>query len=293
MAKRTNFSDSALSQSASYTQYFNRLTELSVSMFDWIGLPPSVDPRYLELALFSQGAAVFFQDEVLGFLALKSTINGPLNVYRIPTRRRAYADNGYNKVLTDRDSVLIYNNMLHNNSVLDVKLFAKRLADLDQTIDVNARAQKTPVLIQCSENERLSMINLYKEFDGNSPVIYGDKALNARGLTVLNTGAPYVADKLYELKTQIWNEALTYLGISNITVQNRERMVIDQVARNQGGVVASRYSRLESRRQACRQINAMFGLEVWCDFREDYDPDLGTDAGDDDPEVNEEVDVNV
>lgn len=271
MAKRDReFWESATRNNATYIQYYNRLTELSVSMFEWKNLPDTVDERFLELALFSKGMAVFFKDEVLGYLALRTTISGQFNVYRIPIARRAFADNGYNKDLTIEDSVIIYNNMIHTNSMLDVRVFSEKLADLDRTIQVNARAQKTPVLISCSENERLTMSNLYKEYDGNAPVIYGDKNLNAKGLTVLKTDAPYVADKLYQLKTQIWNEALTYLGISNINSVKKERMITDEVTRNQGGVVASRYSRLESRRRACNEINKMFGLDIWCDYREDY-----------------------
>lgn len=264
------FWESAINNNATYVQYYNRLTELSISMFEWKNLPPTVDERFLELALFSSGMAVFFLDEVMGFLALRTTISGDFNVYRIPIRRRAYADNGYNRDLTITDSVIIYNNLIHTNSMLDVRLFAGKLADLDRTITINARAQKTPVLLQCPENQRLTMLNLYKEFDGNAPVIYGDKGLNANGLTVLKTDAPYTADKLYSLKTQIWNEALTYLGISNVNTAKKERMITDEVSRNQGGVVASRYSRLEARRQACKQINAMFGLDISVDYREDY-----------------------
>ena len=268
--KDREFWESATRNNATYIQYYNRLTELSISMFEWKNLPETVDERFMELALFSKGMAVFFKDEVLGYLALRTTISGEFNVYRIPVKRRAFADNGYNKELTIDDSVIIYNNMIHTNSMLDVRVFAEKLADLDRTIQVNARAQKTPVLIKCSENERLTMTNLYKEYDGNAPVIYGDKNLNANGLMVLKTDAPYVADKLYQLKTQIWNEALTYLGISNINSVKKERMITDEVTRNQGGVVASRYSRLESRRQACEKINDMFGLNIWCDYREDY-----------------------
>ena len=154
--------------------------------------------------------------------------------------------------------------------MLDVEMFSKRLYNLDRAIDVNANAQKTPVLIQCDESQRLTMKNLYKQYEGNEPFIFGSKGLDANGLKVLQTGAPYVADKLYELKTQIWNEALTYLGISNINVVKKERMITDEVTRNQGGTVASRYSRLESRRQACKQINEMFGLNIWVDYREDF-----------------------
>ena len=268
--KDSMFCESALINNRTYLQYYNRLTELAISMFEWKNLPETVDPRYLEMCLFSDGMCVFFNDEVLGFLALQVAIGGQLNVYRIPIERRAYASNGYQMNLTEENSVIIFNNYLHTNSMLDVEMFSKRLYNLDRAIDVNANAQKTPILIQCDESQRMTMKNLYKQYEGNEPFIFGSKALDVNGLKVLQTGAPYVADKLYELKVQYWNEALTYLGISNINTTKKERMITDEVTRNQGGVVASRYSRLESRRQACKQINNMFGLDIWCDYREDF-----------------------
>ena len=268
--KDSMFCQSLLMNNRTYIQYYNRLTELALSMFEWKNLPQSVDPRFLEMCLFGDGMSVFFEDEVLGFLALQVMIGGKLNVYRIPTDRRAYASNGYNKQLDETNSVIIFNNYLHTNSQLDVEMFSQRLYNLDRAIDVNANAQKTPVLIQCDEAQRLTMVNLYKQYEGNEPFIFGNKSLDVNGIKVLQTGAPFVADKLYQLKTQIWNEALTYLGISNINTQKKERLITDEVTRNQGGVVASRYSRLESRRQACIQINEMFGLDLWCDYREDF-----------------------
>ena len=265
-----DFWESAELNNAAYIQYYDRLTELSISMFEWRNLPDTIDPRFLELTLFANGYAVFFNDEDLGFLALQCAISGPLDVYRIPINRRAYAVNGYNRELSNQDSVIIYNNMLHKNSMLDVRMFARDLYNLDRAISVNANAQKTPILIKCTENERLTLENLYMQYDGNKPVIYGDKQLNPNSLTVLKTDAPYVADKLYTLKTQKWNEALTYLGISNVNITKRERLITDEVTRNQGGTIASRYSRLESRREACKKINDMFGLNVQCDYREDF-----------------------
>ena len=266
----TQFGESAYMNNRTYMQYYNRLTELAISMFEWENLPKTVDQRFLEMCLFSDGMCVFFEDEVLGYLGLRCMIGGRLNVYQIPTDRKAYATNGYQKELDGTNSVIIFNNYLHTNSMLDVEMFSKRLYNLDRAIDVNANAQKTPVLIQCDESQRLTMKNLYKQYEGNEPFIFGSKGLDANGLKVLQTGAPYVADKLYELKTQIWNEALTYLGISNINVVKKERMITDEVTRNQGGTVASRYSRLKSRRQACKQINEMFGLNIWVNYREDF-----------------------
>lgn len=282
--RKTLFGKSARGNTKTYGFYLERLTELSVSMFEWKNVPDSIDTRFLEMVLFTNGSAVFFKDEDLDlnvgladdriedgtYLALPVAMNGRWNVYNVPMQRRAYASNGYNKSLNQNNSVIIYNNMIRTNSVLMCKLYAERLWDLDRTIDVNARAQKTPILIQCEEPQRLTMMNLYKEYNGNQPYIFGDKNLDINSLKVFKTDAPYVADKLYQLKTEIWNEALTYLGISNINYQKKERMITDEVLRNQGGTIASRYSRLEARREAAEQINRMFGLDIQVDYREDY-----------------------
>ena len=268
--KDRNFWESARYNKDGFMQYFDRLTELSISMFEWKNLPDTIDERFLELALFGDGMAIFFEDEVLGYLALRTMIGGRLDVYQIPTERTAYASNGYNKHLDNENSVIIFNNMIHTNSTRVVETYARRLYELDRIIDVNAKAQKTPVFIQCEETQRLIMKNLYMKYDVNEPFIFGDKSLNPNALKVLKTDAPYVADKIYQLKTQLWNEALTYLGISNLNVQKKERMISDEVIRNQGGTIASRYSRLESRRKACEQINEMFGLDIECNYREDY-----------------------
>lgn len=269
--RKTYFDESAILNNRTYVQYVDRLTELAISMFEWKGLPESVDSRYIELHLFSNGCMVYFDDEVMGNLCLDCTYNGGLDVYGYPILRRAYSSyNGYNRLLKNSNSVIIWNNLLHIPSEADIRAYARRLWMLDRIIDVNANAQKTPILVQGNEKQRLSLINLYKEYDGNAPVIFGDSSLNTEGLKSISTGAPYVADRIYGLKTQIWNEALTYLGISNINIQKKERLITDEVTRNQGGTIASRYSRLEARRQAVEGINAMFGTSIEVSYREDY-----------------------
>lgn len=276
--RKTAFEESLRMNNYTWRQYFDRLMELSMVMFEWKNVPDSIDVRFLELTLFRNGSAIFFKDEDLQTkeniggteLALPSANYGRFNVYNIPMERRAYASNGYQKKLDDTNSVIIYNNYLHTNSRLDVEMFAKRLYNIDRAIDTNVNAQKTPIILLCDENERLTYLNVYKEYDGNSPLIKGTTGLDLEKFKVLKTDAPFVADKLYTLKTEIWNEALTYLGISNVNTTKKERLVTDEVIRNMGGTIASRYSRLEMRRQACDKINKMFGLDMWCDYREDF-----------------------
>lgn len=269
--EKTLFGESATVNNLTYMQYLNRLTELSVSMFEWKNLPPTVDARYIELHLFETGCMVYFDDDVIGNLCLNCLPTGRLDVYGNPVLRRAYSGyNNYQKLLKESNSVIIWNNYLHTNSILEVKMFARRLYNLDRIIDVNANAQKTPVLIQGTEQQRLTLKNLYKEFDGNSPFIFGDKNLDLNSLKCLQTGAPYVCDKLYNLKQMYWNEALTYLGINNTGAQKRERMLAIESSQAQGGTISSRYSRLQSRREAVEKINAMFGTNIEVNYREDF-----------------------
>lgn len=264
-----NFKNTAMYNDSTFMQYYRRLLELSIAMFDWKNLPETVDSRFIETSLFESGNVIFFEDEEMGYLALRGALGGRLDVYNIPTERRAFAPNGYSRQCTDKDSVIIWNNMLLAPAFNDIYQYAMRLYEIDRTIDVNIKAQKTPVLIKCDENERLTMLNLYKEYDGNSPVIYASNSLNPDNLSVLQTEAPYLADRLYQLKSNIWNEALTYLGIPNVNVSKKERMITDEVTRGLGGTFASRFSRLHTRQQACEKINKMFGLDLWVEFREE------------------------
>ncbi len=269
--KKTQFGESATDNTISYMYYLQRLIELSISMFEWKNLPSTIDARYIELRLFETGQVVYFNDDVMGNLCLDCVSTGNFDVYGNPIKRRAYSYyNNYQKELNNKDSVIIWNNYMRTNSVTPITIYAKRLYELDRIIDVNAKAQKTPVLVQGNEKQRLTLKNLYMQYDGNMPFIFGDKNLSTDSLKSINTGAPYVADKIYQLKTQIWNEALTYLGISNINIQKKERMITDEVTRNQGGTIASRYSRLQSRKEAVEKINQMFGTNIEVEYREDY-----------------------
>lgn len=266
--KDRQFWESASMNNMSFRLYYDRLIEIALSRYDWENVPDTLDIRFLELVLCSEGKAILFEDEVLGTLGLRVITQGDFDVYTIPKKRRAIAVNGYNKELNDQNSVLVFNNYLRTPSTRDIEVFAKRLYNIDRAIDVNVNAQKTPILVQCEESQRMTMKNLYMKYEGNEPFIFGDNNLNPNGLKVLNTGAPYVAGNLYELRHKIWCEALTFLGVYNVGNEKKERMITGEVDKTQGGVLANRFSGLTMRRRACEQYNKMFGKDMWCKYRE-------------------------
>ncbi len=245
-----------------YLDYFNRLTEIALNMFEWKNLPDTVDARFLELMLYNMGYCVYFRDPIIGDLALSCTIGGQLDVYRIPIERRAFANNGYFRELTSADSVLIFNNRLHNPTSMTIELFARRLYEIERAIDVNVRGQKFPIMVKATEQQRLSMLNLYAQYDGNQPFIFTDNYAELDDITAIKTDAPFVSDKLEILKHNIWNEAMSFLGVENSNQDKRERMVADEVGGNVGLVEAQRYTMLQSRRDAVVAINRMFGTNI-------------------------------
>ena len=176
--------------------------------------------------------------------------------------RRAYASNGYQMPLDNLNSVLIFNNSLHTNSQLDIEMYAWRLYEVQRAIDTNIKLQKTPKIVKCSENQRLTIINLFKQYEGNYPFIFADKAMDLKGLESIDIAAPYVADKLMVIKQQIWDEAMTYLGIANTNTSKRERLNTSEISVGMGDVEAQRYTRLMEREIAVERINSMFGLDL-------------------------------
>lgn len=246
-----------------YSYFIQRLKSIAISCFDWDGLPSSVRQQQLELALIRKGRALFYYDEIVEeFLAMRCICNGPFDVYNEPVRRRAYADNGYQYDATNADSVLVWDNYLHEDIWLALSMFAKRLTNIELTKDINLRAQKTPIMILCDDRQRLTMENLFMKIDMNTPVIFGSKNLDLDSVKVLNLEAPYLVDKLQEEKINVLHEAFSFLGVGSLEIIKRERYISQEMQASQESNIAQRANRLKAREEAARLINDMFGLNV-------------------------------
>lgn len=253
--------------------YRDRLTDIALSCVNWKNLPEELDPRFLEWCLFYDGMAIFFKDDVTNkFVCIQVMPSGQFNMYRVPKERTAYAVNGYqNSDLNENNSVIIYNNLLRKPSVQDIEIYAKKLSNIDLTLNVNVNAQKTPIAIICDETQKLTFQQLYQNYAGNMPFIFGDKGLNLDNIKSINTHADYKGEELNKLKTDTWNEALTYLGVSNVQYQKKERINTEEINRSMGGAFASRRSRIKARKNAVEEINKMFNLSIEVDFEDEVD----------------------
>lgn len=270
------------------TNYYMWLKLLCMSMFDWKGLPDTINIDYLEETLFDNGRLIFFKDDVLGYLALKCIPDGAINVYGEPVSFSVSVPGYQSKVhlIPGLNSVIIKNNQLIEPSQYAVGSFASRLAETERTIDINIKAQKTPFIIPVpSDKALLTLRNAYKQIADGEPVLFLDKDMLAgAGISVLNTDAPYVVDKLDTHKMNLWNDALTFLGISNANTEKKERLITDEVKANDQLIQMSANVMLLKRQQAAAEINKLFpDLRVTVDLKstQALEPEEDTEDTDD------------
>lgn len=268
MKRKSDFLSTQQINTATYNMYLNRLCDIAISSFNWFDLPTTVDERYLEMLLLTEGKCIFFQDEVLGYIVTSFSDGGNLNIYNQPVKRVANANNGYhNESLDENNSVIIYNDYMHSVIYPTLEMYAWRLYNITRTIDININSQKTPVTILCDEKNKLSLENLYMQYDGNKPVIYGNKNLDLNNIKVLNTGANMIAPQLYDILHKMWNDAMMFLGYAPLS-DKRERVINLEAQQTFASTSSNYFSRLSARKQGCKYINDVFGLDVDVDFRQ-------------------------
>ena len=272
------FDESRILNDATYTDYLNRFRRIALSMFEWVNLPKTMNARYLEQNLYYMGQASLLYDEKYGYINTKCAGSGYVNIYGLPSKFNCYSYNyktmrelyvGPNPLLNDdqkeveknKECILVMNNWDRVPTAGSMELYAWRLYLAQRSCDVNVSAQRYPVMVVGDEKQRLMLENLYSQYDGNKPFIFGNKnQLSSDMLKTINTEAPYVVYKLTEYKKEIWNEALTFLGINNMSVKKKERLTENESNENNELVNLNLQSMLAPRLEACRQFNELFGL---------------------------------
>ncbi len=268
---KSEFRDAMLLNNQTYIDYLERLKKIATSMFEWVNLPDSMNARYLELTLYYKGQASLLYDNNYGFINTQACDSGYINIYGLPTLVNCYSYS-YNAMRStyvagsdensekDKECILVLNNYMRVPTATTLELFAYRLAELQRTFDVNVKSQKFPVLIRTDQKQIFTLKKMYEEYDGNTPAIFADKNLvSDDALKAIKTDAPLILQQLNDAKREIWNEALTFLGVSNLS-EKRERLITSEADSNNELINLNLQSYLIPRQQACKEFNDKFGL---------------------------------
>lgn len=265
------FVDSAILNSQTYNQFLYIFQQIALARFEWVNLPKSMDERALEQALYFKGQAALLFDDNFGFINTNCSSNGNINIYGLPNKLHCYSydyqtnRNLYTGFISDelnkKSAILVLNNWNRTPTMGAMELYAYRMYNAERTSDININSQKFPLLLLGDQKQKLTLENIYSQYEGNRPVILGDKTLTQDNpITCIKTDAPFITDKLQTYKKQIFNEALTYLGINNIIEEKKERLITDEADSNNELINMHLQSFLIPRQKACEQFNELFKL---------------------------------
>ena len=268
---KSEFQDALILNNETYRDYLERLKKIALSLFEWQNLPDTMNARYLEMSLYYIGQAALLFDNDYGFINTQACDSGYINIYGLPTLINCYSYS-YNQMRDtyvagsdensekDKECILVLNNYQRVPTAATLELFAYRLAELQRTFDINVKGQRTPILLRTDQKQLFTLKKMYEEYDGNSPVIFADKNLiNDDSLKAIKTDAPIILQQLNDAKREIWNEALSFLGVSNLS-EKRERLISSEADSNNELVNLNLQSYLIPRQQACKEFNDKYGL---------------------------------
>lgn len=259
---RRKLINSQLSNFKTYEMYRRQLMTLAENVFEFKNLPEYIDTAFLNKNLLRKGSIAFFEDEIMGVLALPYQNIATLDVYGRPKKIRVIGQNGYQKKLDYGEFVLMYDNNGRYPLWLDILQYAERMALATRVVDINMSQQKTPRFWKTKTNMKKSIEDMINNVDGDENVVLTYDNIDLNDTTLILEPAPYVSDKVNLDKDRIYNEFLRLIGIANLSYQKNERNIRDEIQAMQGGTVASRYSRFEPRKKAIEEINEKFGTNI-------------------------------
>ena len=255
-----------MANNLTFSYYYYKLMLIARALFDWENLPNNMDERWIEKYLFTSGKCIFFKDPTMGFMVAGLAEQGSINCYGDPTDVYPVAENfvyAGPKLINGENCYVIRNNDLMLPNFPIVRHYAFKLTNIDRAIDTNIEAQKTPIIVRCSDKQKLSLKNAINQRRDNEPVIWtSDQANIGDMVTTLDLNAPAVFKDLQTQKHMILNEVFTDFGINNANMDKRERMVANEVEANNEQVKASEDVMLKVREEACKNINLIFGLDM-------------------------------
>lgn len=259
--------NSQLCNMQTYEMYRRQLLNLAENVFNWKNMPENIDIGYLNRMLVEKGSIAFFHDEYLGVLALPYSSIGTYDIYGRPTSIMVHAFNGkYYRRLNKGEFIIMYDNNGRYPIFKDILQFSERISMIKRTNDINIVQQRTPRIWKTSEDKKRSLMDTLHQIDSLNESVVSYDSLEIEDMTAVLAPAPYVADKLDLHLEKEWGEFFRLIGVANLIEQKKERVIKDEIATSQGGTVASRYSRFESRRVAVEEINKKWGTNIEFEF---------------------------
>lgn len=241
--------------------YFDRLKLITLNRFKWTGIDEVCGfgaEYFIEQILFQSNKVCFFKDKNIGYVLTDFNFNGNLNIYYMPTYIQPLSGTTgyYFPRLSLDDCCLMFNTNNFQPLYFYCMFYAKKLAELQLTADINMANMRMPVLIEGNKQSLLAMQNIWQKIESGQPAVYANRDFDINSkLNVLKTDAPYLIDKLEVEKNILINEYLTLIGVNNANLDKKERQITSEIESNNEQITFYLNSYLEPRQKFAKMIN--------------------------------------
>lgn len=180
--------------------------------------------------------------------------------------------------IVNKDVVIGWGHTSHASVRSLVMWYVERIADVENTIDINLFAHKLPRLVVCSPEDRERVADIMEAIDRGEKKLFLEAEDYQAIKNVLEAGgSSYIIDKLYTYKQNLENELLSFLGINNVAVEKKERLITDEANSNNQLINDSSDCFLDSLKNFCDEINTVLDYNISVEANsspasnEDYD----------------------
>lgn len=240
---------------------YDRLKLLALNMFRWEGLPPTIKERHIEKALFEHGKVVAFEHEDFGLICLPCNFSNGMNIYGEPNYVIA-TGYGFNRTLNLKDNILGYNNDLAVPTEQYILQYARKMSEVEFSIDLNVRQQRLPYIVETTKNNKFALELAFRQIlDEGKTVVYANKDLGLNNTNVITLNTPYIVDKLQTYKYELERDILTFLGLNN-TIVKKERLLVDEANSNNDYIERNVEIMYKNRLDFANELNEKYGLNV-------------------------------
>ena len=165
--------------------------------------------------------------------------------------------------IVNKDVVIGWAHTSHTPVRALVMYYLEKIVDVENTIKTNLFVHKLPRLVIVSPEDKERVKEIMEDIERGENKIFLDVADWNAIKNVLDSGAgSYIIDKLYQYKQNLENELLTFLGINNVPIEKKERLITDEAQSNDQLINDSSDCFLDSLKAFCEEIKDVLGYSI-------------------------------
>lgn len=254
-----------------YTEFHRReLWNFLENLYTWKGFPDTVDTRFFNRLLLRAGFAPLLTYDG-DYITCDGAAHG-LDLYLRDTRFKVsnpFLKNVEREV--GKNCVLCFNTLNYRqpeSCEILVEIFARRLAQIDVSLDVSLKNSRASIIAVVGGSEdalkvSAALDNMYR---GDAAVITTSTAWKEdKEIFPLSPKDNIISAELADCRKNVMAEFYEFLGIDTVAVDKKERTNLAEMSSNAQQLYINGLRMDAARERFCDEVRKVFGLELSCE----------------------------